>query len=274
MEGGFGSGLRAKLAGGKEEEPRSPAEAIAAADPTTLPDLELLRAELTASLAREQDLRSSLHEQVEVAGREVRLEQDVAGQAAALDARAASLAATEADLEERERQIAQRLAELDGALEEKEQLAKLEAQIAEREHLVDMKVHELKKADGQRANEAKEWKEKVEDLTRREKELAHAEARIGTARTESEKREEERLEEREQQISSLEKEAAQARAEVEAREQMLAKREQEPGAAAGHDGELAARARELDERELELTTKANRLAARMEQMEQEASGRA
>ena len=115
-EGGFGSGLRAKLA--KEtEDPRSPGEAIAAAGEPN-PDVELLRAELTASLAREQGLRSSLHEQVEVSGREVRLEQDIAGQAAALDARAAALAATEAELEERERQIAQRLAELDGALEE------------------------------------------------------------------------------------------------------------------------------------------------------------
>ena len=126
-EGGFGSGLRAKLA--KEtEDPRSPGEAIAAAGEPN-PDVELLRAELTASLAREQGLRSSLHEQVEVSGREVRLEQDIAGQAAALDARAAALAATEAELEERERQIAQRLAELDGALEEKERLAKLEAQM-------------------------------------------------------------------------------------------------------------------------------------------------
>ena len=160
-EGGFGSGLRAKLA--KEtEEPRSPAEAIAAAADES-PDVDLLRSELSASLAREQGLRASLHERVEISGREVRLEQDVASQAAGLDARAAALAATEADLEERERQIAQRLAELDGALEEKERLAKLEAQVAEREHLVDMKVHELKKADEQRAAEAKNWKEKVED---------------------------------------------------------------------------------------------------------------
>src|SRR4051812_45580729 len=180
MEGGFGSGLRAKLAGEAQEEPRSPGEAIAAAEPGG-PDVELLRAELSASLAREQGLRASLHEQVEVSGREVRLEQDVAGQSAALDRRAAALAETEAEMEERERQIAARLAELDGALEEKENLAKLEAQIAEREQLVDAKVLELKRADEQRASEAKNWKEKVEDLTKREKELAHAEARIDTA---------------------------------------------------------------------------------------------
>ena len=153
-EGGFGSGLRAKLAKDQQsEEPRSPAEAIAAAADGS-PDVELLRQELSASLAREQALRGSLHEQVEVSGREVRLEQDVAGQAAALDRRAAALAATEAEFEERERQISQRLAELDVALEENERLATLEARISEREQMVDLKVQELKQADDQRAAEA------------------------------------------------------------------------------------------------------------------------
>src|SRR5436190_16661571 len=273
MEGGFGSGLRAKLAG-QEEEPRSPAEAIAAADPAS-PDIELLRAELSASLAREQDLRASLHEQVEVSGREVRLEQDVAGQAAALDRRAAALAATEAELEDRERQIAQRLAELDGALEEKERLATLEARISEREQMVDLKIQELKQADDQRAAEAKQWKEKVEDLTQREKELAHAEARIGTARAESEARHEklikaleeseqkahkaedvarsleQKLTEREEKLAKAEQEATQGRVQLEAREQVLAKREAEIAAESGKsEDRLVAKARELDTREL------------------------
>src|SRR5262249_33902060 len=152
MEGGFGSGLRAKLQK-ESEEPGSPAEAIALAD-ELWPDVGLLRAELSASLAREQDLRSSLHEQVEVSGREVRLEQDVAAQAAGLDARAATLAATEAELEGRERQIAARLAELDGVLEEREKLARLEAQVAEGEQLGDLQGHEPQKGDEQRARGA------------------------------------------------------------------------------------------------------------------------
>ena len=226
MEGGFGSGLRAKLAG-QEEEPRSPGEAIAAADPAS-PDIELLRAELSASLAREQNLRASLHEQVEVSGREVRLEQDVAGTAAALDRRAAALASTEAELEERERQIAQRLAELDGALEEKERLATLEARISEREQMVDLKIQELKQADDQRATEAKGWKEKVEDLTQREKELADAEARIGTARAESEARHEKlikALEASEQKARKAEDEARSLEQKLGQREEKLAKRE-------------------------------------------------
>jgi hypothetical protein len=145
-EGGFGSGLRAKLRGEQNVEPRSPAEAIAAASEAP-PEVEFLRSELDASLAREQELRHSLTDQIDHAGREVALEHALAEQAAALDRRAAALAATEAELEQRELQIAERLAELDGALEEKERLTRLEAQVAEREQLVDIKVQELKQGD-------------------------------------------------------------------------------------------------------------------------------
>ena len=132
IEGGFGSGLRAKL------EPRtlrsrknrglpakrSPPLRSRRARPRASNNL---RAELSASLAREQELRASLHEQVEVSGREVQLEQDVADRRLRSTRRAAALAATEAELEERERQISERLAELDGALEAREKLAKLES---------------------------------------------------------------------------------------------------------------------------------------------------
>ncbi|MGZ8692716.1 MAG: hypothetical protein ACXWZT_08290, partial [Gaiellaceae bacterium] len=62
-EGGFGTGLRAKLHSGETPEPRSPTEAIAAAAPVIEEtEVEALRAELNASLAREQQLRSSLND--------------------------------------------------------------------------------------------------------------------------------------------------------------------------------------------------------------------
>jgi hypothetical protein len=79
IEGGFGSGLRAKLEAKDAPEPRSPGEAIAAAviGPDS-PDVEALRAELSASLAREQDLRASLTDQVEVSSRDVQAEQELA----------------------------------------------------------------------------------------------------------------------------------------------------------------------------------------------------
>ena len=72
-EGGFGTGLRRKLQG-DTPEPRSPGEAIAASPPQIIEtsELEMLRAELNASLAREQDLRLSLSDQMDTSGRDVR----------------------------------------------------------------------------------------------------------------------------------------------------------------------------------------------------------
>ena len=76
-EGGFGTGLRAKLQSGETPpEPRSPAEAIAAAEPAVVigeTEAEALRAELNASLAREQQLRSSLTDQLDVSGRDAQV---------------------------------------------------------------------------------------------------------------------------------------------------------------------------------------------------------
>ena len=102
-EGGFGTGLRAKLhAGETTPEPRSPAEAIAAATPVIgETEVEALRAELNASLTREQQLRSSLSDQMDTSGREVQVEQQLAEQSTALDRRAAALAATQAELDDR-----------------------------------------------------------------------------------------------------------------------------------------------------------------------------
>jgi hypothetical protein len=86
-EGGFGTGLRAKLQSGETPvEPRSPAEAIAAAAPVfeeilpaaaTAPvnetEVEALRAELNASLAREQQLRSTLSDQMDNSARDAQV---------------------------------------------------------------------------------------------------------------------------------------------------------------------------------------------------------
>src|SRR4051794_35324297 len=95
IEGGFGSGLRAKLEKKDQPEPRSPGAEIAATFEVAAPDVEALRLELNASVAREQELRASLTEQVGVSSREVQHGQVPAEQSAALDRRAAALAATE-----------------------------------------------------------------------------------------------------------------------------------------------------------------------------------
>src|SRR5437879_1601625 len=103
-EGGFGTGLRAKLEGGgnpveEPPAPRSPSQAIAAATPSDSSDVQALRAELSASLAREQELRTSLTDQLEVHSRqEADVVAELGARAAELDGRAAALSATEAAL--------------------------------------------------------------------------------------------------------------------------------------------------------------------------------
>src|SRR4029453_17022029 len=186
-EGGFGSGLRAKLQG-DTAEPRSPGEAIAAAEPVNpdSSDVDSLRAELSASRAREHGLRASLHDQIDASGHEPQMTQELAEQSAALDRRAAALAQTEADLDERERRLGERFAELDGLLEEKEQMAHVEARLAEREQLIELRVQELKAGDEERAKATAELNEKLEETKKREQELAQAESRVSSSSKDAE----------------------------------------------------------------------------------------
>jgi DNA repair exonuclease SbcCD ATPase subunit len=294
-EGGFGTGLRAKLQSGDAEtppEPRSPAEAIAAAAPVVgETEAEALRAELNASLARAQQLRSSLNDQTDASGREVQFEQQLAEQSAGLDRRAAALAETQAELDERERRMTERLAELDGLLEAKEELTKLEARLAEREQLVELKVHELKVGDAERAAAAVEVEGKLAKIAKRENDLAKAEARVSAAGEETEGRQaklmraleereekarvkdeqaralEKRVAERAESLTATERELTQARVQLDAREKVLGKREAEiDSESVSTEERLVARARELDERELELSKKAGDVTARIEQL--------
>ena len=95
-ERGFGTGLRAKLTGSngaepEAAEPRSPAEAIAVATPIDTSDVEALRAELGAALAREHELRSSLNQQIDDFGREAENSAVAAERMGELDRRVAAL---------------------------------------------------------------------------------------------------------------------------------------------------------------------------------------
>src|SRR5438132_2905506 len=95
MEGGFGSGLRAKMEARNapaETTPRSPGEAVAAVAPPPLPPADAgvaeLRAELEASLSRERALRESLGEQLDASTREVEFEHEIGTRLAELERRA------------------------------------------------------------------------------------------------------------------------------------------------------------------------------------------
>src|SRR6266404_1833075 len=138
-EGGFGSGLRAKMEARAlaETSPRSPGEAVVAATPPPPPadaGLDELRTELEASRTREHELRASLGQQLDASTREAEFEHELGRRLAQLEQRAAQL-------DEREGELERLRTEIDATA----------VRISEREQSVALKVHELKSADEKRA---------------------------------------------------------------------------------------------------------------------------
>src|ERR671929_615745 len=126
-EKGFGTGLRAQLErrretaagkGGLKAAPPDVSGSVPAAPTIDLSDADLdaLRDELAASLAREEQLRGALSDQVAAHDRELHPQHDLAARQAELDERAGRLGAFEAALEERERHVAERVEALEGRL--------------------------------------------------------------------------------------------------------------------------------------------------------------
>ena len=251
-EGGFGTGLRAQLSAraavaeaAEKEAPRSPAEAVAAVAPPPPAgdtDVEELRAELDASLARELELRTSLDDRLEssareaqldqralqFAQRETQLEQEVARRMAELEDRAGALAAHESELRAQETRLDQRLGEFD-ELHAELQRAQAEldaaaARVSQREQAVVLKVRELTMADEQRAAAAADLTQQIEGIAERERLLAKAEA--GTlARREELAKEAEKLDqlgaERERGFDAAEHDLVERRKLIEAAERAL-----------------------------------------------------
>ena len=146
-EGGFGTGLRAQLKRRREpnEEPEAaraeapivrvdlyataPASISTSGDNGSHPDLEQLRGELSAALARELDLKQALAEQVEAYERKLSEDHVTARAAAELDDHARGLDKIEADMAQRERALA---AERKALEEERKRVAQLEAELKQR----------------------------------------------------------------------------------------------------------------------------------------------
>ena len=184
-EGGFGSGLRAKMEAraAVEAPPRSPGEAVAvaAAPPPPPPDADLheLRAELEASFAREHQLRTTLDEQLAASSREVEFEQEIGRRLAELEARAATLDEREDVLAHQERRVDERLTEFDDRHAELERLrAEIDAtaiRVSPREQAVTLKVQELTSTDAARAEAAEALARQAAAIAEREKAIATAE---------------------------------------------------------------------------------------------------
>ena len=166
-EKGFGTGLRAQLE--RKRGPVAPApvpEPVEMLDPDAEAGIDALRSELEASLAREEDLRSALAEQLEAYERGLDAEQESAVRAADLDHRAEKLARAEAEIEQREQRLAEREAAF-GA--EENRLERLAVELAEQEETTRAKLRELKQGDRDREQAAAELAEQTRAVADREK---------------------------------------------------------------------------------------------------------
>ena len=157
-EKGFGTGLRAQL---EEKRGKKEAAAEAASAPPGPPpaapapparpklevapplppldlsydaNLEALRAELTAALAREQDLRTTLEEQVEAYERGLNADRDFALREAELEGRIAKANANEQALVDRERTIVKKFETLEA---EERRFAALKSELTTRQARLD-----------------------------------------------------------------------------------------------------------------------------------------
>src|ERR671938_840566 len=258
-EKGFGTGLRAQLERRRETAagkgglkavnpdasgsvPAAPAIDISDAD------LDALRDELAASLAREEQLRGALSEQVAAHERELSPQQDLAARQAELDERAGRLSAFEAALEERERHLTEQVEALElerrRLVEESNELAAVQAPTVAREQHGKAKLPELTSADDERARAAQDLAKQANAIAAREKKVERAEAalesktRETTARAEARDRglaerdetlkaRERDLRDREKALAQGEREFAKTRASVDTRGELLGERERE-----------------------------------------------
>ena len=200
-ETGFGTGLRGKLK--KRQEPAAPEtngspplEEAAAADeqpapeaapleqpaPMTVQDtaeLDALRAELTAALERERDLRIELAASFAVRDDTSAIESDYNARSAELDLRAAKVASAEQEVELREARLTE---QLQNFREERERLSELETRLTanealtgERSEQVESKLRELRDADRQREKLASELAKQAQALNSQETKLVRRE---------------------------------------------------------------------------------------------------
>jgi chromosome segregation ATPase len=211
-EKGFGTGLRAQLEKKrKRDEPASVGEALAAGDDAApdppvagtppveqqpppprhepepqleavdpSPDLEALRAELAASLKREQELRATLADQVEAYERGLDHDKSLAMREAELEQRAARLTATAGDLDRRQRLVSQREKAVEsdeGRLQQlQRELQVGQSRLAEQQSDAERRRRELAEAEKEHAKSSSELAKGAAGLEEREKRLSRQES--------------------------------------------------------------------------------------------------
>src|SRR4051812_5297478 len=203
-QGGFGTGLRALIAerGSGEGAPPVPppvAPPPRAVVPVPSGDAAPLHEELRASMAREQDLRTALAEQVDAYERKLAHERDSARHAVDLTERSEKLEAIESQLQQRERRVANERKTID---EGRKRLA-----------VAEQRANEARAAAEAQARQAAELQQRLEErergMARRE---ADAEQRVGGVGKREERlaRSEREVERREQEMRTREGQRAAA----------------------------------------------------------------
>src|SRR4051812_2643108 len=193
-QGGFGTGLRALIAerGSGEGAPPVPppvAPPPRAVVPVPSGDAAPLHEELRASMVREQDLRTALTEQVDAYERKLAHERDSARHAVDLTERSERLEAIEAQLQQRERSLAndrktidegrkrlalaeERANEARAAAEQQgRQTAELRQQLEERERALSRRESDAQQSVGGVAKREERLARAERDLERRDKEI-------------------------------------------------------------------------------------------------------
>ena len=277
-EKGFGTGLRAQLQrrrdSAQEEldasnEAFESAKALATAPPIANGNgdghavLETVRAELAAALAREQDLRAFLTDQIETRERELDVDHELSARSAEVDAKLGTLEAAELELETREHKVAEQLEALEKDRKEvaaaREDLDATRARVAGKETLtsdlqeeLDQKLHDLKAADREHEKLAAELGKKAGALEGAEAKLARREEALASHESEFKKRAEAET----RRVTEREAAVRQAEKELPAREQQLVMRERELAKEASR---VNAKAEALNERDTELSEREARL---------------
>src|SRR5215210_7605657 len=286
-EKGFGTGLRAQLQRRRDsaqeeldasDEAFESAKAIVSAP--SIPngkngdghaELETVRAELAAALAREQDLRAFLTDQIEARERELDVEHELSARSAEADAKLGKLEAAELELETREHSVAEQLEALEKERKEvtaaREDLEATRARVAGKETLtsdlqeeLDQKLRDLKAADREHEKLAAELGKKAGAFEAAEAKLARREETLASHESEFKNHAEAET----RRVTEREAAVRQAEKELPAREQQLVMRERELAKEASR---VNAKAEALNERDTELSAREARLkddASRLE----------
>ncbi len=261
-ETGFGSGLRAQLERKQVvEEPlvteaELPATSIepigdvvqlVVEAPPVAAELTAVQTELEAAIRREQELREALQHQVEAYERELAAERDLAVREAEFEQRAARLETARVELEEQQVVLRIQSDQIESdrleLVTKRTELVSEEARVTQLATHIDLRSHDLRSDDQERAQAEAQIAQQLAGIGERERELKRERAALDARRQESEARlaarehgvreldaaalrRERAVADRELELQAAEAEGARDRARLQERAEAVAAREE------------------------------------------------